>query len=661
MNEGKAFPVDNFRMLNSYILDDKIEAVQGLIVDMVSGGIGFRNHTLPLSIGQAAEWVEDLLWLEPVTECVDTNLTLEFRLPDNLQFTGVNIQNLTLVDNGGFSNLIPKYPELTMDDNQSNPKLRERAYRAAWMVNAYSALILNVTRPAPNSFAYLNSELGKRFPLDFGYSSTSAGPVGIALDLSFTNLVNPFTNTLRTTNSTSISANGTTTSTTTGRYANPFGITLTNYSDIGLLCQGSGGTDWANSSNIQVQCGLFFAAAQRVNGDPNSLVLAPNETWRQSVYSCASMNKVSIKSVALRYNVTTFGVNDLEGLSVLNVMDKAYSSEKDMPLWGIEEPNYQTQISGINQLWGIVDDNYDTSKAKDDGIALKRSKEMYLPGYTFGTPLSYDLPGSEYVPAASAPKKILASTYSVGSESSVGISYDYTGATNLAMFRRWQRLSRNSGPDGVPRILSLIWTDVAANALQGGKGWGHEGSGTGGTIARRNGGTESASSGDGVLVPVLLYRKRVCFHWIYAIPAFLALGIFGTIAAIAVLLSLVKRGPARIQYYLHHLSAGRLLAAQHFAGQCDNNTLTRTWIDSVGRKLVDITAEPLSNIGEHRDDDEEGGLDGCKTGVDGPRVSIIRRLSGGEAYRLTTLRNTNRNSIGNRVGYARMTTDETQH
>ena len=56
------------------LLNEKVEAVEGLIVDTRVGNasIGFRNHTFPQVQASGAQWTEDLLFLEPVTACVGT-------------------------------------------------------------------------------------------------------------------------------------------------------------------------------------------------------------------------------------------------------------------------------------------------------------------------------------------------------------------------------------------------------------------------------------------------------------------------------------------------------------------------------------------------------------------------------------------------------------
>jgi hypothetical protein len=56
------------------LLDDKVEAVEGLIVDTRVGNasVGFRNHTIPRTQADGAQWTEDILFIEPLTSCIGT-------------------------------------------------------------------------------------------------------------------------------------------------------------------------------------------------------------------------------------------------------------------------------------------------------------------------------------------------------------------------------------------------------------------------------------------------------------------------------------------------------------------------------------------------------------------------------------------------------------
>lgn len=169
LNNGSAFLVESFRLMGSKVLDNAIEPIEGLVVDTVQGGVGFRNHTAPLGFEYGATWDEDLLFIEPETVCVDTNITIDFSI--GLLINGSNsIRDLVLTDRGGFSNLSHVYPKANLSNPQINPDLYNRAYVAAWVTNTYTMLFYNVTNPRNETsgeepFSYLNTYPGKTFPL----------------------------------------------------------------------------------------------------------------------------------------------------------------------------------------------------------------------------------------------------------------------------------------------------------------------------------------------------------------------------------------------------------------------------------------------------------------------------------------------------------------
>jgi hypothetical protein len=58
------------------VLDTGYIVREGIIVDLDHGGVGFRNHTVPISTSAASMWSEELLWLVPLTSCIGTNWTI---------------------------------------------------------------------------------------------------------------------------------------------------------------------------------------------------------------------------------------------------------------------------------------------------------------------------------------------------------------------------------------------------------------------------------------------------------------------------------------------------------------------------------------------------------------------------------------------------------
>ena len=155
--------------MDSLILNNNTQPVEGLIVDTIKGGIGFRNHSVPPGFQFGVTWREDLLFVEPESVCVDTNLTIDFSIAIAPNYTSL-VTDLQLTDRGGFANINHTYPEPNMTNAQQDQDLRGRAYKAAWLNNVYTALYFNVTSDrnesqGTHSFEYLNSEIGKIFPL----------------------------------------------------------------------------------------------------------------------------------------------------------------------------------------------------------------------------------------------------------------------------------------------------------------------------------------------------------------------------------------------------------------------------------------------------------------------------------------------------------------
>ena len=190
------YPVGSFSQVESLALIDEIRVVEGLIVDMINGGIGFRNHSAPPWHEHGSSWSEDILFIEPVTHCADTNMTLDFEIPKERTGKLSNVANLVLTDRGGFTNLITEWPDYTNEDPQADPQFEYRAWRAAWMVNAISMTTMNVTTAAnesdpnaPKAFEYIASEIGKEFPLHDEHGRTvppmSFAPNAIALNAEF--------------------------------------------------------------------------------------------------------------------------------------------------------------------------------------------------------------------------------------------------------------------------------------------------------------------------------------------------------------------------------------------------------------------------------------------------------------------------------------------
>ncbi len=77
-----------YNYIGHLVLESGYHVREGVIIDAINGGLGFRNHTAPASpqATDGATWEEDLLWMEPLTTCLGTNWTFYSR-PQLAPFT----------------------------------------------------------------------------------------------------------------------------------------------------------------------------------------------------------------------------------------------------------------------------------------------------------------------------------------------------------------------------------------------------------------------------------------------------------------------------------------------------------------------------------------------------------------------------------------------
>lgn len=189
-NNGSDYLVGSFRQLQSLILNDAVEAFQGLIVDTRSGpSIGFRNHSIPLGLKNGAIWTEDLLFAQPETECVNTNLTLDF----TSVLGGLKGKDTVLTDLGGFANMSDQYPSFNAANPQSSPELRLRAYQAAWLHNLYTKFYLSLSHPSLNTSSNATLPVGN----SYSFKCSSNGPFNFLQTGPFGNALSPTRNTLK--------------------------------------------------------------------------------------------------------------------------------------------------------------------------------------------------------------------------------------------------------------------------------------------------------------------------------------------------------------------------------------------------------------------------------------------------------------------------------
>jgi hypothetical protein len=459
-------------MLQSFVLRDDIFAVEGVVADFtMNPGIGLWNHTMPM-VERGGVWSHDMLWLEPVTSCVNTNLTIDYEFTNNAITT--SIENYNLTDRGGLVNLTTEYPTFSRDGQHTD--IRTHAYKAAVLSNFDVLRSFNITRN--------QSYVGRTFPLNFTQTNVIAGTLQHI----------------------SLGAMGQADSLNAST-ANNTGAIIG--SDLGILCEGYGGQDTANITNISVHCGMLLGPPERTDGgDPR--LPADNSTWSQNLHACASTTQARFQNVQFSFNGTS-------GLSNLQI---SRQNTNTPVLWAVE--NTTVHITDVDIFWGQISDSF-----KDDpSIVTANSEVLYLPAG------ASDVWG---VITAGQPSTIpSASWFTIYEPGTSNTPTDYSGNGNIALLTKWQSLLAADPINGPAQINNLIWTDMVVNTLVG---------------------TDTATT-----LAVAVNQPSLSYDFKYSIPAFLSLAIWLPIffAALFILLTGALRF-SHMRHLLNQTSVGRIV------------------------------------------------------------------------------------------------------
>ncbi|KAE9366335.1 hypothetical protein N431DRAFT_386647 [Stipitochalara longipes BDJ] len=561
-NNNSLYTVGTFRNMDSVLLDNKYEPIEGLIVDTVKGSIGFRSHTIPDGFPNGVTWQEDILFIGPETVCVDTNLTLDFSI-NNDPSKDIFISDLVLTDRGGFAKLNPAVPTFDRSDPQKNPDLYGRAYQAAWQSNALTALYYNVVEPfnytdSMKPLSAVNSFVGKTYSISgITYFSTSPNTLTINPDFGF--YLGELYEDAPSGNASQPAPSD------SGVPTNPFNVSRSMFGSINIACQTSGKKDPANITNLYMACGQIYGVPQRQDGG-NQLLPDSGSTWSQPIYSCASAVKATIKTVSFTYN----GTEDvLTNLVIPDIKEKIYADKESMPLWGVENTDGRYENSGINLIWGLVSPEYENNP----NVSTVRQESLYLPGFYFSPvttqlPIFEDnLPGSEFYAGS------MDTTWTVPG-SSLGSGIDYSGSSNIAVWARWQNLSLSA--ETVSLIPNLIFTDNAASAVVGTKG----------VLGPMNAAKTSV-----VPIQVTPIVQKIRYHYPFAIPAFIAAFILLALSVGGIVLAVLGKRMERLRVHLWRVSPGRIFTAFLYPEGDTFMLKSKEWSEKKGALLVDLSSD----------------------------------------------------------------------
>lgn len=374
-----------------------------------------------------------------------------------------------------------------------------------------------------------------------------------------------------------------------------------------------GGTSFSSTPNIDssiVGCAVLYGAATRTDGGSN-LIIDPLSKWSAPIYSCASAVRARVQTVAFKYNGTGLGA-----LTATSIKPKTYANSSAFPRWAVQDLD-GLQFGNAMPMWGIIGSaNSSLSPlAATWNMSTIAAESLYLPGFMDGfywsgiTPVP-DLPSSQYLPALNFYSQALYTALNIGPPSVRASGYqgyaDYSGWSSLGVYAKWQKLSTSA--DTVSQILNLVWTDMAANAVVGTRGWGL----TSVASTDLKGFVTSVDSSTNISetelnpapttqVPVVLYHQNIRYKLPFAVPAFVTLAI--TLVVLVTLLVLVirgKTGAKRMREFLDATSMGRITTRLLWTPVVDQET--KKFVDTYGKRHLVITSTAIVH-------EEEGACD----------------------------------------------------
>ncbi|ERF68133.1 hypothetical protein EPUS_08199 [Endocarpon pusillum Z07020] len=547
-----------FEILEKLVLLDKIVVREGIVADLVNGGVGFRNHTVPSTprMRHGAQWTEDILWLEPVTACVDTNWSVQHR-QRSAPFSTHNplwSSDLSLVNRGG--GIVPtQIPDskLINPPSQSDPELQSRALLAKSLFNYRLSEFLKLSRS--------NATFGSRYDFldwrmwagmqfwDFdGRKGLTLGPMEdpslapdtrweppdkIELDSTQFNLASFDVQAFQEYYS--------------SRYS-PWDPAASS-PDVSI--------EDAYIDLVLVRCGFLLT--------PPAPTIEASEYSFQSLYVCASTVRATVKEVSFQYKQTSERPS-LSDLSVSHVSPKNYSSRTSKPLWAVEKLEKKWNVSSIQPLWGIVDGNASESSSN---FRTVEKESLYLPDFQIND--SRYQGWGDTMAASKGPGMFLDFVYNVHD----ALEYhardiDYQGTENAQMLAKWRELS--ASPETAAKIPNLIWTDLAANMLVG---------------------TKSLLSAfpNAQFHQVRSNKRRIFFDYAWAVPALICAAIWILCAVLCLLLCLFPKSRSRmrlsrLRVLINQLSVGRALVVAEKSNAVDFRGSTKEWLAAAGRKMI---------------------------------------------------------------------------
>ncbi|KAJ9611324.1 hypothetical protein H2200_004508 [Cladophialophora chaetospira] len=569
MNKGQPYVKGNSRDIQSLITQDKILLTEGLIVDMRDNpGIGFRNHTIPVALEHGGTWSEDITWIEPVTQCADTNLSIQLTAVNSVEDV-YNNYTYAIIDRGAFLGLDATVLESPPWLDNQTLDLFGRAHKAARMHNVLVANSLNISLPLGGRRSLLppiaQNNPDSADPYMYSYLSFDqiltgklSGLGGAAPDMSplfFGNTsVIPFVN----------------------HYPNGLHKLLAlNYSAVTQVCRGYYAIrDIDNdlrANNITypaVQCGYVLGApTQPLDNNISASSYTGVDIQHRNLYVCATGVRASVKTVDFHYNGTA---GQFSNLAVSRIADKVYPDENSKPLWAAEHS--RDKVMRFDPLWGMVDSRYETY----DGFYSMRAEKLWIPTSPHLVDNFGESEGFDALAGASGFTRRLGNLYN----RALVYGADYSGQYDFTLLERFRGLSLNATK--AAQIPNLIYADGLAAGLVGTKT----------SISTKYVEWPASLAVDNTVrgfprAQVIEFKRVIRYDLRYAIPGFVVLAILliAVVWACGILLS----SPSIIrtmQNMYNQTSTGRLATNLLRPGRSDPKEPSGEWVRGDGGLIL---------------------------------------------------------------------------
>lgn len=360
---------------------------EGIVVDTLNGGVGFRNHTVPTTSEPAdhVTWSEDLLWISPATSCIQTNWTIYAPL-QLAPFTGsiasgldVNSAVFTYEDHAALYGRYTVDPQGTFRFDQ---RLADAsAELARGFTEAFNLTGDKTTWKIPYDEMQQTGEALSLFGFDTLFSVLIYRPMEPwYLGPEAATTLNKRSNRLhsRQTVDDFLFDAGKRISCSSCcsfyKRVSTSGQLMVNYMYLVIPCKNYSRTTIPSIENPFIAC--YFVVPPPLALLDTAKPLDGNVSSAQPISICATGLKATIKTVDFEFTSRNEDAT-LDRLSVENVQPKTYGQDIDKPIWAVEKLAANWTLEEIALQWGIVSE---AAKTKfGDNIDTVQSDSLPLP------------------------------------------------------------------------------------------------------------------------------------------------------------------------------------------------------------------------------------------------------------------------------------------